>query len=358
MPNEILTLFSSNSTTQYTKDIFSVLSLPRNSIINFRYQTQHVDNSVKPVFEDRQNGIGIRVLIAFRSSEQLDHDKIFIVPIRWATITNVKLFSDVYTISLSLQGYPSFSLKFRNICSNFFGINNYAKEYFKINKIELAVHSVHLDAVDLLDEVNRDTVNWRSIVEVILNIPEYENYHFLKSSAFYWEKNNPKTNRIEFKYFPQRDDGKFVLTEGKCAYLELDYYSKNYNRDISRQINVFLDEKNIRKAKGLRTFLESRYGTVVLGFQPQKTNNNTVTEITVCTESEPMDVIQTCVNFPILIRKNRMYKILKTIIMGFGAGLVALPGILGSNVEIWLNIIFALSGVLVISLNSYLESKE
>ena len=197
MGNEILTLFSSNSTVQYTKDVFSVLSLPRDSIIDFRYQAQHVDNVVKPIFSNRQNGAGTRVLIAFRSSAfvngseaKTNEEKVFIVPIRWAVVTGVKLFSDVYTVGLKLQGYPSFSQNFRNLCSDFSGINRYAKEYFGSHNAALAVHSVQLDAVDLNDEIDRETINWRSIVEVLVNIPEYENYHFLKSSSFYWEKYN------------------------------------------------------------------------------------------------------------------------------------------------------------------------
>ena len=358
MANEIFTLFSSDSTVQYTKDVFSILSLPRNSIINFRYQAQHVDNAVKPVFENNQNGAGVKVLVAFRSSATTEAEKIFIVPVRWAVITSVKKFSDVFILSLKLQGYPSFSQKFRNVCATFAGINTYAKDYFVANNTELAVQPVQLDAVDLQDEIGMDTVNWRSIVEVLVNIPKYANYHFLKSTAFYWEKYNSQNKQIEHRDFPQRDDGKYVLTEGKCAYLEIDYYSKTYDQRLRRQIDVFLDENNIRKAKGLRTFLESRYGTVVLGFQPQKTVNNTVTEVTICTASEPADVIQTDVKFPIIIRKNRTYKIIKALIMGLGAGLVALPGLLGDKVDLWINIVIALSGVLVIGINNYLESKE
>ena len=59
MSNNILTLFSSDSTVQYTKDVFSVLSLPRDSIFQFRYQTQYVDDAVKTIFENEKKVLDI-----------------------------------------------------------------------------------------------------------------------------------------------------------------------------------------------------------------------------------------------------------------------------------------------------------
>ena len=61
MNDMILTLFSSDATLQYTKDIFSVLSLPRNWIFQFRDLTEFVVNSAKAIFENENSGAGSRV---------------------------------------------------------------------------------------------------------------------------------------------------------------------------------------------------------------------------------------------------------------------------------------------------------
>jgi hypothetical protein len=359
MAETIYTLFSSESTVQYKKDIFSALSMPRDSVFQFRYQAQHVDESVKSDFINTTSVRGKKALIAFRSGALNDNDNIFIVPVRWAEITEVKLVSDVYNVYFKLKGYPSFSQSFRNTCTSFSGLNTYAKNYFESHNTVIALQSVQLDAVDLNDDgKERDSTNWRSIVELLVTIPTYSNYHFLKCSGFYSRIIKAPNGFNQKKYNTIRDDGMTYLTEGKCAYIDIEYYSKIYEPNLRRQIEVFLDGNCIRKAKGIKTYLESRYGSVSLGFQPKISANNTVTEIVVCTTSDPIDVIQTELTFPIIIRKNRTYKLLKALIMCIGAGLIALPGILGSCVPLGWNIASALSGVVVMGVNNYLESKE
>lgn len=353
MSNSILTLFSSNSTIQYTKDIFSVLSLPRNYIFQFRYQAQHVPTSVASIFQNKTKGAQTKALIAFRSGSTDSDDDIFIIPIRWVEITTVKLFSDVYTVYFKLNGYPTFSILFEKMCSNFTSINEAAKQYFKNHETLFAVQPEHLDFVNLDDDPARDTENWRSIVECLVSIPTYEDYHFLKCSPFYSEKIcNGQSVHINCQRMADRS----VLTEGICTNIDLDYYSKTYDKTRTRHLEVFVDENVLSKAKGLRTVLQSRYGSITLGFQPQATANNTISEVSICTSNCSQHEIQTEVLFPIIIKKNHIYKIRKAIIMAMGAALVALPGILGDTVNIAWNISFAIAGVAVLGINNYWES--
>ena len=47
---QIITLFSSESTARYIKDVFSVLALPRGSVFQFRYDTQYIDPRLLTMF--------------------------------------------------------------------------------------------------------------------------------------------------------------------------------------------------------------------------------------------------------------------------------------------------------------------
>lgn len=362
MQNNILTLFSSDSTIQYTKDIFSVLSLPRECIFQFRYQSQHVENSVKSFFQIEEKAIGCRVLIAFRSNSSCEDEKEFIIPIRWAEITSVKLFSDVYSVFFKLMGYPTFTQDYKNTVSCFEQINTYSKNFFQRHDKVIAVHPFPLDAVELRDEKERDDENWRSIVEAMTKIPTYNNSYFLKSSPLYIEKHDSKKQIV--KKNCSMVSGRFVLVEGQCINVDIEYYSANYNRAKKQQIEVLVDDNVIRKVKGLRRIFQSRYGCFTLGFQSQKNTNNTFSEICMYTvddlenNNSQYDEIQTDIVFPVITQKNKSYKIKKSLIMFLGASLVALPGILGDAIDITWNIVLAIGGALVLGINNYWESKE
>lgn len=359
MSKNILTLFSSDSTVQYTKDIFSVLSLPRDSIFQFRYQSQYVEDYVKTYFQNDKGGTGHRVLIAFRSNASADEKDMFILPIRWAVITSVKLFSDVYSVYFKLTGYPTFTQAFKNSVSDYSKINEYAKNFFKKYNKDIAVHSFPLDAVEIVnrDDIEIDTENWRSIVEAFTKIPLYSNCYFLKCSSLYTEKFKSRKKQKTIVDCPIKD-GHFVLTEGKCTNLNIEYYSSTYDRQREQKIEVLVDENVVRKVKGMRTLFQSRYGCVTLGFQSKSNSNNTVSEINIHTEGSLPDVIQTDAVFPIITQKNKAYKIRRSIIMGIGAALVALPGIIGDNIHVVWNIVIAILGVLILGINNYWESTE
>lgn len=336
-----------------------MLSLPRNSIFQFRYQAQYVDDAVKTVFENDKGYTGHRVLIAFRSSANTAEDDMFILPIRWAVITSVKLFSDVYSVYFKLTGYPTFTHAFKSSVSDYSKINEYAKNYFQTHNKDIAVHSVPLDAVEIrnCDDIERDTENWRSIVEAFTKIPTYSDCYFLKCSSLYTEKFKSRKKQKTIVNCPIKD-GHFILTEGQCTNLNIEYYSSIYDRQRVQKIEVLVDENVVRKVKGMRTLFQSRYGCVTLGFQSQNNSNNTVSEICIRTESIPANVIQTDAVFPIITQKNEAYKIKKSIIMGIGAALVALPGIIGDTIHVAWNIALAILGVLILGINNYWESKE
>lgn len=355
MADNILTLFSSNSTIQYTKDIFSVLSLPRNCHIQFRYQSQYVENSVKAIFENTNLGAGTKVLLAFRSNSKEDTANMFIVPIRWAKIISVKHFSDVYTVSLELLGYPSFSTAFRAKSANYNEINLYANNFLIGEKKNLAAISTCLDLVELEDKIEKDIENWRAIVESLTKIPQYSKCYFLKYSAIYKENYRfGKTKRKECKMV----NGRFVLTEEQLVNIDIEYYSSDYSESIKRKIDVDVDGIAVKHVKGLRTIIQSRYGSIALGFQPLKVSNNTISEIILCTSSQPEEKIQTDIVLPVILKTNKKHRIRHAIIMSVGAALVALPGILSNNVDISLNIALGVIGALTLGVNYFLDPKE
>ena len=119
-----------------------------------------------------------------------------------------------------------------------------------------------------------------------------------------------------------------------------------------------MDNNIISKAKGLHSILQSRYGTIRLGLQPKKVANKTITEVIITSSSSVSNELETEIVFPIIVIKNKFHKLIKAFITAAGALLVALPGIIGDNLDMGWNILIAGIGVLVLGINNYWESKE
>lgn len=355
MSDRILTLFSSDTTLQYVKDIFSVLSLPRNCILQFRYQAQYIENDVKAILGNVDSCIGTRVLIAFRNSSKSDDENKFIVPIRWAKIVAVKHFSDVYNISLEIFGYPSFTNAFRSKSIDYQQLNQYAKSFLVEDKKDIAVLSSCLDIVDIEDHLDRDIENWRIIVEYLTKIPKYSKFYFLKCSSLYSDKmKSGGCKRKECKIV----NGRFCLTEGQLINVDLEFYCSQYNSSEKQMIEVFSDGTSIKQVKGLQPVLQSRYGLVSLGFQTLQVSVSTLSEIIICTSSQPEEDIQTNLVLPVIIKPNKKHRLRHALITSIGAALVALPGILSNNVDFAWNIASGVLGALILGINYFLDLKE
>lgn len=353
----IITLFSSNSTVQYIKDIFSVLSLPRGSIFQFRYQSDYIDPRLRGIFNNNNN-LNLRALVVFRSNILSPDDQHFYIPIRWVKIKSIIQMPNGYTVNFEIHGYPIYTPNFRNKSTSFKGINESAKHFFQqMGNNDYAVWGESLAIVNLDDDEDRDSENWYDIVCRLTLLPGYKDYHFLKCSFPYVEKIDNDMGTIK-KIECNVDNNFTQFIEHKCVYIDIEYYSANYDQSKKRQIDVFVDENVLSKAKGLRTTLQSRYGTIKLGLQPKKVTNKTITEVVINTNSSIPDELQTEITFPVVVIKNKIKKILKAIITSIGALLVAMPGIINDSLDVGWNILIAGLGVLVLGINNYWESKE
>ena len=354
----IITLFSSDATVQYVKDIFSVLSLPRGSQFQFRYQNNYIDPRISHLFSNNNRNQNIKAIVAFRSSSFTTPDKRFYIPIRWVRIQSIIQISNGYTVNFETDSYPSYLSDFRSVSTSFEKLNESAQHFFQQPGANAyAVWGEALSVVRLEDEVDRDSENWFEIVRRLTLIPEYKDYHFFKCSPLYTEKFDSDYGNYEKRYCEKK--GYFTeFIEGRCVNIDIEYYSENYDRSKKRQIDVLIDESILSKAKGLRTILQSRYGSIKLGLQSKRVRNNTITEIVINTNSSVADELQTEIIFPVVIKKNELYKFIKAVITSVGALFVALPGIIGTNLNLSLNILFAGLGVVVLGINNYWESKE
>ena len=284
----------------------------------------------------------------------------FLIPVRWASVEAICPISNGYTVDFSLEGYPNFTQGYKDSCSTFAGINEKAQKYFysgtgEKNKFAAWGDTLSYVQFDNSNTKERDSELWFQIVSSIAKIPKYQSHLFINCSNLYTEQYEMDSI---VKSYCETHSKHTALVEESCVYVDIEYYSAEYRKDLSREIDIYIDENILRKSKGLHNIIESRYGTMKIGFQSKKTANHTVTEIVMCSKSSNNAELSTDITYPIIVIKNRKNKIIKAVIMAIGALLVALPGILGEAVATWINVILAGVGVIVLGVNTYWESKE
>lgn len=355
--NTIVTLFSSNSTDQYIKDIFSVLALPRGSFFEFRYEKKYIDTRVTALLQGAKK-LNIKALVAFRSSHNSPPENCFCIPIRWVRIDSVENISNGYSITFEIEDYPVLNHDFRSDISTYEKLSENAYDFFcNCQTQNYAVWGETLPIVSLTESsTNREQESWFEIVKKINLIPDYSDYHFFKCSNFYTEKIDKKGNYIKNECTQKEHLTR--VTEGTCVYVDIEYYSNCHITTQKRNITVSLDENAFSQAKGLHNSIQSRYGFLKFAFQPKMVSNNTITEIALYSTSSLTSEIPTEIIFPIILVKNKTYSIVKSAITALGALLVASPGIIGDKLHIGWNILIAGMGVLTIGINNYFESKE
>ena len=364
MNEKILTLFSSDHTKQYEKDVFSVLSLPRGCKFQFRYEKNYVEDSVKAIFTNNRDLSKYRALVAFRSSSDTQFPKSFIIPIRWVRIDSIESISNggwaVYFIT---EGYPKFTYEFSNI-STMEQLSTSAESIFNSlgnGNRDLAVLSHAINLVDLdmnKSSEERDRENWFDIIKSISIIDKYKKMHFLKCSKFYTLQTD--SNQTLTRVYNNSNNFNIEMVEKKPSYIDVEYYSLEYDNAKNDELVVLINDKIINKTNGLRNALDSRYGTKTIGFQPQSVPHYTYTEIVISTKgsNDDLNTVNTELSFPIVVEKNKVYRGLKAFMMAVGGLFVALPGIVQTSVTLNWNIGFAAIGALILGITSYWESKE
>lgn len=348
----IITLFSSEATEQYIKDIFSVLSLPRGSRFEFRYQSDYIDPKVISIFDNFTAKDTIRAIITFCSDNKSD-EKSFYIPIRWVTIDSVEKLSNAYIVGFYICGYPEYSSDFKNESRSFEGINRNTINFFQnINRSKYAVWGEPLTIVETIDSCEREKENWFEIVSRLTLVSGYEDYYFFRCSSLYSKsvgKNKLKKSKCK------KQGNLFIIEYGKSAYIDIEFFSKKYDNKKKRQISVFVDDNKLSKTQGLKTSLQSRYGSIKLGFQTKKVATNTITEIVINTGA--LDEFQTEIILPVIIVKKIYKRIFKSLVTAVGALFIALPAILINLLSAKWNIVFAAIGVLIMAINSFWDSK-
>jgi hypothetical protein len=339
-----VTLFTSDSRRRYATDLLNVLALPPGAHYQFRYETKYVPPELRHAFE-ASSVAGTRALIAFRDESVSSAKSPFIVPVRWATISEIELISDFYVIRFSLAGYPVFS---RSFATDKAAIHEQCKAYLQQvpeNARHLPVQAGLTPLVEPRDTDDKSA--WINVARALaLHVP-FSTTHFIRIAKIV----SAKTARLSTTV-----DGEYVLAERQYAEIQLDYFAVNYGPP-SDDLQITSDQSLIRVASLGSITLDSRYDSRKLRIQGGSVPGKTTTELQISTRGPDESLPQTRLRLPFMVRPSRKVIAYKVVTSAVGAALIATPAILGPTISPAVRIAVALTGAIVLAIGTNITLK-
>jgi hypothetical protein len=347
MLDHTITLFSSDSRPQYTKDIFNVLALPHGGMYRFRYKEKYIHSDVIGDLENSKIK-GTIALIAFRANLDVADDKHFFVPVRWALIDSARQTADFYIIDFTVADFAVFNKEFNDNRRDFIGINTIAKKYFTTkDKVDAFVVKNTPNIVTAYSKasktnVNEETKRWLDVIESLHIFPKFEKCYYFKASII---------KRGIAKIYKDN-----VIKEGGRTNINIDHC--NFCDAADSEINIEYDENLLTPSGDRSRKIECRYDSALFAFQAKRVLSKTPTQIMLSCRSSSEQHIETTIKIPLQIKRNYLLLIAHVLLSLVGAVLIGLPGVLPDTTPAETTIPMFIAGSLLIAFNWLIPYKE
>ena len=241
-----ITLFSSDSSGQYKKDIYNVIAAPYNSEYRFRYTTQYIDPSLIAPLKDNTLAES-KALIVFRRNSDKKGVEPFMVPIRWATIKRSYLVNEICIIDFVINEYPEFNQKFKEASISEEENRKFSKNFFETdgrqNKYVLSYIPNIVSRTKY--EYERQESSWISLIQALKNYSAFSDTSFFRTVL-------PNENKNDYAK-------SLVIKESEYKEIEIWHYSSEESKSKVSNLEIQCDANYITSVFGNTDRIECRY---------------------------------------------------------------------------------------------------
>ncbi len=299
-----LTLFSSDSSTQYKKDIYNVIAAPYNSEYRFRYRTQYIEESLKTQLQNKKL-IDERAIVVFRTTSDKPGIKPFMVPIRWVTIKDTYLSDEICIIDFIIQEYPQFVQNFKEAVISLENNQKYSESFFeKKASHEMYVLPFAIDAAsrEKYDYEHQESA-WISIVEALKHYEPFKNTSFFRTLL-------PSESKNEFA-------SQMTIKDREYKQIEIWHFCSEDSDAKSSCVSIQCDSNYLNSISGNSDRIECRYDKINYDFQAvngrSKIRSNITFRIyTLDEEQNPDYKSETKIVVPVKLKRRWGKRILRT----------------------------------------------
>lgn len=349
-----LTLFSSDSSGQYKKDIYNVIAAPYNSEYRFRYTTQYIEPSLHVKLKENAFA-NSKALIVFRRNSDKPEVNPFMVPIRWATIKKSYLINEICIIDFVINDYPEFNQAFKEASISEDKNQKFSKAFFdeegRCNKYVLG-YIPNIVSRSKCDYERQEAL-WISIIQALKNYSAFSNTSFYRTLL-------PTKKENEFAE-------SLVIRESEYKEIEIWHYCSEESKSKVSELEIQCDTNYINPVFGNKDRIECRYDRINYGFQAIKGKNNLKSQIVFRIKNidenlAPDHNSETRISIPVTLKKKWSKRILRSILSVIGsAAVLAFSALISIDTIDFPNgsfIVVLLVGTIVPAINWFISSEE
>ena len=349
-----LTLFSSDSSGQYKKDIYNVIAAPYNSEYRFRYTTQYIEPSLFTQLKENTLA-NSKALIVFRRNSDKQGVNPFMVPIRWVTIKKSYLINEICIIDFVIKDYPEYNQAFKEASTSEEKNQKFSKAFFdeegRCNKYVLGYIPNIVSRTKC--DYERQEALWISIIQALKNYSAFSNTSFYRT------------------LLPTKRKNKFakslIIKESQYKEIEIWHYCSEESKSKISELEIQCDTNYINPVFGNKDRIECRYDRINYGFQAIKGKNNLKSQIVFRIKNidenlTPDYSSETKISIPVILKRKWSKRIIRSILSVVGSAAVlafsALISIETIDFPNWAFVVVLLIGTIAPAISWFISSEE
>lgn len=349
-----LTLFSSDSSGQYKKDIYNVIAAPYNSEYRFRYRTQYVD----PILHEQLKGNTLknsRALVVFRTNSDKANVDPFMVPIRWVRIKNTYYNNEICIIDFIINEYPEFKQAFKEASVSKEQNTKYSRQFFEQEgRNAKYVLNYVADIVSRTEcDFDRQEALWISVIQALKHHPSFSNTSFFRTIL-------PSSRQKAFAK-------SLVIKESQYKEIELWHFCSEETTSKTSEVEIQCDPNFINCVSGNKDRIECRYDRVNYGLQAIKAKNNLKTQIVFrvfnVDDEQTRDYdTETTIRIPVTLKRKCAKRLIRALLTFLGsaciAALSALVSVESLEIPEWAFWLMLIVGAIAAPISWLISSEE
>jgi hypothetical protein len=335
-------LLSSNLRRRYAEDVLTTLALPKDSVLQFRYDAEYVAPTLQRAIAN-QSIVRTRALVGFVAD--VDTEVPFLVPVRLASVVQAGSVADMFVLRLrvgeyvNLEDFPLSAGQVREAGKR------------SIDKIVEMNGGRYYPAVsrfpDLRLRTGSDPQHWLGIARRLAQHPTFEGCYFARvDSPILGSGKSLKFDAL----------GRLSLPDRKSGKLSVSFYSERYSDSGRTLLSCSTDGTFLRISSDDTYDVGLRYDTVEFWLQPATTAFEALGRVTIrlggagdTAATGPPDPLTTNVRFPVIVRRSKPRLLARVFASGAGAFLIALPAILGQHSSLRARVLASILGAALLS---------
>lgn len=315
-----LLLLSSDDRRRYVEDIQTALASPDGALIQFRYREQWVTSTVQRAVPN--HGLeGADAILGFVADVTTPDP--FMVPIRYARITEAAYVADMCIFKLRIGGYVDLAAYPKTLQA----IVDVTRSFIDTMKEnESGVFHPVTSSQPLLPEEVKDDVpaSWLAAARRLAVHPTFKHSYFLRVDPV-------ETHTQEQLRFSS--DGRIEAVDGHSLRVVANFFGEQYAPDAQFKLTCSADGTNLRVASDETYDVELRYDSVEFWLHPAAQKFDTLSRVTVSlTRGNGGEAaVPAHVRIPLVVKPSKSRLVWRVLTTGLGAALVAFPAIIGTE---------------------------